>query len=53
MSEVVSPPFPVAGDGSACAILLSHGATETEAMEGFGEAKRRFLGIMDGGGQRW
>jgi predicted ATP-grasp superfamily ATP-dependent carboligase len=53
MSEVVSPPFPVASDGSACAILLSHGATETEAFAQFGEAKKRFLDIMDGGRQRW
>jgi predicted ATP-grasp superfamily ATP-dependent carboligase len=53
MSEVVSPPFPVAGDGSACAILLSHGTTENEAMTRFGEAKKRFLDIMDGGAQSW
>ncbi len=53
MSEVVSPPFSVADDGSACAILLSHGTTETEAMKRFSEAKKQFLNTMDRGGQRW
>jgi predicted ATP-grasp superfamily ATP-dependent carboligase len=53
LKEVVSPPFPVADDGSACAILLSHGATVNEAMARFGEAKKRFLTIIDGGEQRW
>jgi predicted ATP-grasp superfamily ATP-dependent carboligase len=49
MSEVVSPPFPVAGDGATCAIVLSHGDTLEEAMTRFSQAKKRFLTTMHGG----
>jgi len=46
MDELISPPFPVSGNGEACALLLSHRATLKEAMSGFHEAKKGLLNIM-------
>jgi predicted ATP-grasp superfamily ATP-dependent carboligase len=45
MDEVVSPPFPVSENDTACALVLSHRATLKEAMAGFHEAKKRLLSI--------
>lgn len=49
MCEVVSPPFPVANGGAACALVESHGATVQEAMLRFGEAKKHLQLIISGG----
>jgi len=46
MDEVVSPPFPVAGNGTAYAFVLSHSATLKEARAGFHEAKKRLRSIL-------
>ncbi|HEX9863096.1 MAG TPA: ATP-grasp domain-containing protein [Candidatus Bathyarchaeia archaeon] len=46
LNEVVSPPFPVADDDAACAVVLSHGATLKEATAGFHEAKKRLRNII-------
>ena len=46
MDEVVSPPFPIAGNGTACAFVLSHSATLKEARAGFHEAKKRLRSIL-------
>jgi len=46
LSEVVSPPFPVAADGRACAFVLSHGDTLKKATAGFHEAKKSLLSII-------
>jgi predicted ATP-grasp superfamily ATP-dependent carboligase len=43
MNELVSPPFPVSCDSTACALVLSHRATLKEATAGFHEAKKRLL----------
>jgi predicted ATP-grasp superfamily ATP-dependent carboligase len=45
MDEVVSPPFPVSENGTACALVLSHRATLNEALAVFHEAKKRLLSI--------
>jgi hypothetical protein len=45
MDELVSPPFPVQCNSTACALVLSHRATLKEAMSGFNEAKKRLLNI--------
>jgi predicted ATP-grasp superfamily ATP-dependent carboligase len=49
MAELVSPPFPVSCNGTACALLLSQHATLKEATTGFREAKKRLLSITAGG----
>ena len=46
MDELVSPPFPLSGNGTACALLLSHRATLKEAMSGFHEAKKHLLNTL-------
>jgi predicted ATP-grasp superfamily ATP-dependent carboligase len=46
LNEIVSPPFPVADDDAACAVVLSHGATLKEATAGFREAKKRLRNII-------
>jgi len=46
MGEIVSPPFPVSGSGTAYALVLSHRATLKEAVSGFHEAKKRLLSII-------
>ncbi len=43
INDVVSPPFPVAGEGSASALIAAHGATLEEAEMRFREAKKRVL----------
>jgi hypothetical protein len=43
MKEVISPPFPVTEDGSACALLVSHCAKLTETKKALFEAKRHLL----------
>ena len=43
MNEVVSPPFPVLENGTACALVSSHGATVKAATARFREAKKRVL----------
>jgi biotin carboxylase len=45
MDQLVSPPFPVSCNSTACALVLSHGATLKEATAGFHEAKKRLLRI--------
>jgi predicted ATP-grasp superfamily ATP-dependent carboligase len=49
MNELVSPPFPVSGNGTACALISSHSATLKETMLRFREAKKRFLSIISRG----
>ena len=51
--EVVSPPFPVSTDESACALLCSHRNTLENARRGLDEAKKRLQGKSIGGGQHW
>jgi predicted ATP-grasp superfamily ATP-dependent carboligase len=46
---VVSPPFPVAYDGAASALIASHGATLNEASARFREAKKRVLNTISRG----
>jgi len=53
IDEVVSPPFPVSTDESACALLCSHRNTLENAKRGLDEAKKRLLGKSIGGRQRW
>ena len=54
MDELISPAFPVSGNGTACALLLSHRATVKEAMSGFHEAKKHLLNTLHiSGGKRW
>ncbi len=48
INEVVSPPFPIDGDGS-CALVLSKGSTLRGAMSGFRGAKKRLLDVIGGG----
>jgi len=50
MGEVVSPPFPLADNDTACALVLSSGATLQEAQSGFHEAKKRLHNIIRLGG---
>jgi predicted ATP-grasp superfamily ATP-dependent carboligase len=45
IDELVSPPFPVPCNSTACALVLSHRATLKEATAGFHEAKKRLLNI--------
>jgi predicted ATP-grasp superfamily ATP-dependent carboligase len=45
INEVVSPPFPVSSNGTACALVSSHAATVKAATAGFREAKKRVLSI--------
>jgi predicted ATP-grasp superfamily ATP-dependent carboligase len=45
MNEVVSPPFPVSENGTACALVLSYRATLKGAVAGFHEAKKRLFSI--------
>ncbi len=49
MNELVSPPFPVSGNDTACALISSHSATLKETMLRFSEAKKRFLSTISGG----
>jgi len=49
IDEVVSPPFPVADDGAASALIASHGYTFREASARFREAKKSVLHIISGG----
>jgi predicted ATP-grasp superfamily ATP-dependent carboligase len=49
MDEVVSPPFPVAENGAASALIASHGATLEEAEMRFREAKKRVLNTISRG----
>ena len=53
IDDVVSPPFPVSTDESACALLCSHRNTLENAKRGLDEAKKRLLGKSIGGRQRW
>ena len=46
LGEVVSPPFPVSGNDTACALALSHGATLKEATAEFHEALKRLRNII-------
>jgi predicted ATP-grasp superfamily ATP-dependent carboligase len=46
LNEIVSPPFPVPDNNTACALVLSHGATLKEATTGFHEAKKRLRNIL-------
>jgi len=46
IDEVVSPPFPIADNCVACALVLSSGATFKEAQAGFHEAKKRLHNII-------
>jgi predicted ATP-grasp superfamily ATP-dependent carboligase len=46
INEVVSPPFPVLENGTACALVSSHGATLKAATARFREAKKRVLNTM-------
>ena len=46
---VVSPPFPVADDGAASALIASHGATLNETSARFREAKKRVLNTISRG----
>ncbi len=46
LSEIASPPFPVADDAAACALVLSHGATLKATKAGFHEAKKRLRRII-------
>jgi predicted ATP-grasp superfamily ATP-dependent carboligase len=43
VNEVISPPFPVSSNGTACALVSSHGATVKAATARFREAKKRVL----------
>ncbi len=43
VNEVVSPPFPVLENGTACALVSSHAATVKAAKARFREAKNRVL----------
>jgi predicted ATP-grasp superfamily ATP-dependent carboligase len=45
INEVVSPPFPVPSNGTACALVSSHAATLKTATARFREAKKRVLSI--------
>jgi predicted ATP-grasp superfamily ATP-dependent carboligase len=49
INEVVSPPFPVLENGTACALVSSHGATLKAATARFREAKKRVLSTMSRG----
>jgi len=49
MNELVSPPFPVSDNGTACTLISSHSATLKETMLRFSEAKKRFLSTISGG----
>jgi predicted ATP-grasp superfamily ATP-dependent carboligase len=53
IDEVVSPPFPVSTNDSACALLCSHRDTLEKAKIGLDEAKKRLLSKSIGGRQRW
>jgi hypothetical protein len=46
LSGIVSPPFPVPDNDTACALVLSHGATLEEAKAEFHEAKKRLRSII-------
>jgi len=46
LSGIVSPPFPVSNNDTACALVLSHGATLKEAKAEFHEAKKRLCSII-------
>jgi predicted ATP-grasp superfamily ATP-dependent carboligase len=49
INEVVSPPFPVLENGTACALVSSYGATLKAATARFREAKRRVLNTTSRG----
>jgi len=49
MQGVVSPPFPVAENGVASALIASYGATLHEATTRFREAKKRVLNTISRG----
>jgi predicted ATP-grasp superfamily ATP-dependent carboligase len=49
INEVVSPPFPVLENGTACALVSSYGATLKAATARFREAKKRVLTTMSRG----
>jgi len=46
INEVVSPPFPVLENGTACALVSSYGATLKAATARFREAKKRVLSTI-------
>jgi len=46
INEVVSPPFPVSNNGTACALVSSHAATLKAATARFREAKKRVLSTI-------
>lgn len=46
LKEVVSPPFPVAGDGAAYALLISYSARLKDAKTGLYKAKKRLLNVV-------
>jgi hypothetical protein len=43
---VVSPPFPVSDNATACALVLSSGATLRDAQAELHEAKKRLCNIV-------
>jgi predicted ATP-grasp superfamily ATP-dependent carboligase len=49
VSEVISPPFPVSSNGTACTLISSHGATLKAATARFREAKKRVLNTTSRG----
>jgi len=49
MNEVVSPPFPVSGNGAASALIAAYGARLKEATTRFREAKKRVLNTISRG----
>jgi predicted ATP-grasp superfamily ATP-dependent carboligase len=49
MNEVISPPFPVSKNSTACALVSSHAATVKAATARFREAKKRVLSTTRGG----
>lgn len=49
LEELISPPFPIAGNGTAYALLVAHSAKLKDARTGFYRAKRRLQGLLKGG----
>jgi predicted ATP-grasp superfamily ATP-dependent carboligase len=49
VSEVISPPFPVSSNGTACTLISSHGATLKAATARFREAKKRVFNTTSRG----
>ncbi len=49
LKEVISPPFPVTGDGAAYALLVSYSAKLKDAEIGFHKAEKRLLDVLSQG----